>query len=63
MQTQWRRSEGLPAGLDYAALPAAARLAGVELTPERFRCLRFMESVAAEAVRKRAEARRGRGAP
>lgn len=58
MQTQWRRAEGLPAGLDYAALPAAAQLAEIEITPERFRCLRFMEGVAAEAIRKRAAARR-----
>ena len=45
-------------GLDYAAVPAAAKLAEIELNPDRFRCLRFMEGVAAEAIRTRAEARR-----
>ena len=54
LQTQWRRVDGLPVGLDYAAVPAAAQLAEIELNPDRFRCLRFMEGVAAEALRKRA---------
>ena len=58
LQTQWRRVDGLPVGLDYAAVPAAAQLAEIELNPDRFRCLRFMEGVAAEAIRKRADARR-----
>ena len=58
LQTQWRRVDGLPVGLDYAAVPAAAELAEIKLNPDRFRCLRFMEGVAAEAMRKRADARR-----
>ena len=58
LQTQWRRVDGLPMGLDYAAVPAAADLAGIGLNPDRFRCLRYMEGVAAEAIRKRAAARR-----
>ena len=58
LQTQWRRVDGLPVGLDYAAVPATANLAGIALSPDRFRCLRFMEGVAAEAIRRRADARR-----
>ena len=58
LQTQWRRVDGLPVGLDYAAVPATANLAGIALNPSRFRCLRFMEGIAAEAIRRRADARR-----
>ena len=57
LQTQWRRVDGLPVGLDYAAVPATAQLAEIEMDAERFRCLQRMEAVAAEAIRKRAARR------
>ena len=59
--TQWRRPpHGPPSGVDYAALPAAAALAGLEVSPAAFRCFRTMEGVVAGALRSRAEAERRR---
>ena len=46
---------GPPSGVDYAALPAAVALAGLEVGPGAFRCFRQMERVAAAALRERAE--------
>lgn len=53
-------AHGPPSGVDYAALPAAAALAGLEVTPAAFRCFRTMEGVVAGALRARAEAERRR---
>lgn len=41
--------------MDYAALPAAAALAGIEVNPGAFRCFRTMEGAAADALRERAK--------
>ena len=57
--TQWRHPpHGPPSGIDYAALPAAAALAGLEVGPGAFRCLRTMEGTVVAALRRRAEAAR-----
>lgn len=46
--TQWRRAgmSGVPVGLDYAGVDAAARMTGVEITPARFADLQIMEMAA-----------------
>lgn len=49
MSTQWRIGpSGYPTGLDYAALPAVLRLAGIPRCawPDTFEALRVMESEA-----------------
>lgn len=53
--TQWRHPpHGPPAGIDYGAVPAAAALAGLEVAPGAFGCLRAMEAVVIGALRRRA---------
>ncbi|MBF0165192.1 MAG: DUF1799 domain-containing protein [Magnetococcales bacterium] len=49
--TQWRLAgmDGIPTGLDYAGVEAAARMSGVALTPELFAGVRIMESAAMDA--------------
>lgn len=56
MQTQWRRAgmTGVPTGLDYAALPVAARALRLRLTGDVLRRLQVIE---AEALAALAEAR------
>jgi hypothetical protein len=51
--TQWRFAEGLPVSLDYPGVEAAARLAGIAMTPELFADIRIMERAAVEAMRER----------
>ncbi|MBF0418307.1 MAG: DUF1799 domain-containing protein [Magnetococcales bacterium] len=43
--TQWRRAgmDGIPVGLDYIAMEAAARMAGIVITPRLFDDVRVME--------------------
>ncbi|GAB0058049.1 hypothetical protein SIID45300_02389 [Candidatus Magnetaquicoccaceae bacterium FCR-1] len=49
--TQWRRAgmDGIPVGLDYIAVDAAARMAGIVITPRLFDDVRVMEMAALEA--------------
>jgi hypothetical protein len=46
MATQWRRAglAGMPTGLDYAAMPAVARILGYRPTEELFARLRVLEA-------------------
>lgn len=44
MGTQWRTGMSGPTGLDYAALPVAARTLCIRLTTSRFEDLRTLES-------------------
>lgn len=46
--TQWRLAgmSGVPTGLDYAGVEAAARMAGIEMTEDLFGRLRVMERAA-----------------
>lgn len=46
--TQWRLAgmSGLPTGLDYAGVEAAARMAGIEMSEDLFGRLRVMERAA-----------------
>lgn len=49
MSTQWRLGpSGFPTGLDYTALPAVMRFAGVPRAfwPDTFECVRVMEAEA-----------------
>lgn len=57
LSTQWRHagSMGIPTGLDYAAIPAAARFLGHPRDRDLFHKLRLME---AEALRVLAQRRR-----
>ncbi len=50
--TQWRRAgmTGVPTGLDYAGVEAAARAVGVEWTGALLDRLRIMEHAAIEAM-------------
>lgn len=50
--TQWRRAgmTGIPAGLDYAGVEAAARARGVAWTDDLLSRLRIMEGAALEAM-------------
>ena len=50
MSTQWRIGMAGPTGLDYAALPMAARMAGVRLQRELLADLRLMEGGALAAM-------------
>ncbi|MGH6879277.1 DUF1799 domain-containing protein [Hypericibacter sp.] len=47
-QTQWRHAgmSGIPTGLDYPGVRAAADMAGVTITPPLFEDLRGMEDEA-----------------
>ncbi|MEO5341098.1 MAG: DUF1799 domain-containing protein [Magnetococcus sp. MYC-9] len=49
--TQWRHAgmDGMPTGLDYAGVEAAARMAAIPLTPTLFRDLQTMEAAALSA--------------
>ncbi len=53
MQTQWRTSMSGATGLDYAALPMAARGEGIRLTRNRFRGIRVMEREALRLMSER----------
>jgi hypothetical protein len=50
--TQWRYAgiSGVPTGLDYQGVEAAARLAAIETTPDMFRRLRVLERAAIDAI-------------
>jgi hypothetical protein len=50
--TQWRHAgmTGVPTGLDYAGVEAAARMAGLQPTPDVFRDLRHLEAGIIEAL-------------
>ncbi len=52
MATQWRRAgmAGMPAGLDYAALPVVAAALGMTLDAELLARLRAMEDAYISAV-------------
>lgn len=51
--TQWRFAgmDGKPTGLIYGSVEPVARMAGIELTEQRFEGLRIMEAEALSAVR------------
>lgn len=53
--TQWRTGMSGPTGLDYAALPVAARGTGIKLTPSRFEDLRVLESEVLKIVAERSK--------
>jgi hypothetical protein len=50
--TQWRHAglSGMPSGLDYPGVEAAARMAAIDVTPDLFRRLRVMERAALAAL-------------
>lgn len=50
--SQWRHAgfSGLPVGLDYAGVRAAAAMMGLEVTPKLFAGLRIMEAEAAAVL-------------
>ena len=50
--TQWRRAgmTGVPTGLDYAGVEAAARALGIDWTEELLRKIGVMERAAIEAM-------------
>ncbi len=52
--TQWRRSGslGVVAGLDYPAVESAARMLGIEITPDSMRGLQIMEFEVLEEARR-----------
>lgn len=58
LQTQWRTGMGGATGLDYAAIPSTAKLAGIKLNQERFAGLRVMEQEALRVMVERAAAKR-----
>lgn len=51
-ETQWRRAglAGVPTGLDYAGVTAAAKFMKIEPTPALFAKLRVIEAAAIEAL-------------
>lgn len=55
MGTQWRTGMRGPTGLDYAALPVAARALGVRLTRRRFADLRTLEAEVLKIAQERAD--------
>jgi len=69
-QTQWQRNamNGMPTGLDYVGLEAAARLSGVVITPELFEQIGVLELAYLKATHGRVnpaerQAERGRQRP
>lgn len=56
--SQWRHHamSGLRLGLDYAAIPATAAMAGIAMTPALFADLRVMEGAALETFAEGARA-------
>ncbi|MCB1833929.1 MAG: DUF1799 domain-containing protein [Geminicoccaceae bacterium] len=58
--TQWRRAgwTGLPAGLDYQALHAAAGMLGIAVSPDIFFDIRCLEAGALRAFAEEASRRR-----
>lgn len=55
MSTQWRTGMNGPTGLDYTALPVAARALGVRLSRQRFEDLRTLESEVLKIVQERSK--------
>lgn len=53
--TQWQRHAmtGLRIGLDYAAIPPAAGMMNIDMTPRRFADLRAMEAAALDVFAER----------
>lgn len=51
LSTQWRTAgmDGVPTGLDYAAIPATARMRATKMTPALFADIRLMEHAALDA--------------
>lgn len=52
LTTQWRVSESGATGLDYAAIPVAAKALRIKLTESRFHGLRTMEGEALRLMSK-----------